>query len=219
MTAVTPEMRVGIHQAISIDCLTFKQASDVFNVPPDKCKLIYEETCKEFEGRFITRNEYHRQWRAEQLDDLRGRAVRAFEASGGTRRKKTVEKTKLRRVTDDGQVYYESGNEKTTQVTETMIPDAKFITAAISAISGISDLYGLNSPKQLNINEHSIVDVYLNLPTDRGELEKMAMINTLKQQGVLKIADKAAIDVIPISVTKESHSGSIEVLPVDQKGP
>ena len=193
--ALTPERRLAIWHAVSVDCLTFKQCGDLMRVSPEEARRIYEEVSQENESRFITRAEARREIRAQQLDDIRARSVRTFELSGKPRKKKVVEKLRKRKETEGGEVYFVDGDERTTETIEQHVPDPRFLNTAIAAITKISDLQGLDAPKQVHVTEHSVHDVYLELRGKTSEeLEQLAQIERLRAMGILK--DKV-IEVIP----------------------
>ena len=193
--ALTPERRLAIWHAVSVDCLTFKQCGDLMRVSPEEARRIYEEVSQENESRFITRAEARREIRAQQLDDIRARSVRAYELSGKTRKKKTTKTIEKKKTTEGGEEYFEIVGREVNVTVEEHVPDPRFSNTAIAAIAKICDLQGLDAPKQVHVTEHSVHDVYLELRGKTSEeLEQLAQIERLRAMGILK--DKV-IEVIP----------------------
>lgn len=201
MKAVTNELRLAIWRAIEVEQLTIAVCSTKFRVPPEQCREIHAEVSKENEGRSVSRTAYRQQLQVDRIEELMRLAKESLDKSSKKQKlKKTViRKVKKRKVTEDGQTYYEDGDIEVIKSSEEQAEDPRWHSVLNRYQGMINDLQGLNAPKQVNVSVSTVQEMYLALPDNEEALKLISMPHTLEQQGVLK------------PVIKKDHSDAIDV--------
>lgn len=216
MSAITPEKKLAIWRAIEVEGLTIARCSSVFRVPPEQCREIHAEVSKENEGRSISRTAYRQQLQVERVEELIRKSISSMEESSKPVRKKVIRKIRKRKVTEDGQVYYEDGDIETITSVEEQKTDPRWHTVVKGYVGVLNSLEGLEAPKQVNVSVSTVHEMYLALPDDEDQLKLLSAVHNLEQQGVLhKIEKKDHVDAIDVESepVKEEPKASEEPPP------
>lgn len=184
-TAISAEKKLAIHQAINIDGLTFGRAANHFGLTVDQTKEIFDEASEEYAKRFINRNESRRQLQDDRWEEFRRINLEHFKKSAKPKR------TKIKRTNEDGEVSIE-------MKVEERLPEKGFMKLAMEATQKVSDLWGLEAPKQTQNVSHTTHEFILSMEGMSDEqLAQQALISQLVDQKVIVLDQPKAIENAP----------------------
>ena len=159
----------SIHYALAIDGLSPQAAAAFFHKTPLEITRIYERIEQANIGRFTSKAEASREKNIRRLERVIAQGAEGYETS---KKPKTTTTTSA-----DGSQQVK---------VEEKIPDPRFLNTQLEAVAQISRLTGAEAPKQVQISQHSLHEVYVNLQDLSDEdLASQAALSQLVQKRVL----------------------------------
>ncbi len=193
LAEVTPVIETAIHQNILIDGMTWEAVANSHRLTVDEVREIFLRANSAAQARQGSNAEGWRFLLTQSLLDAANDAQEAFEKSkAGKVKRKFQDGVEVERIVEDS-----CGN-------------PQFLNTRITALSTMAQI---NIPKEFNMNSKSSHDITVNFKnmTDE-ELERMAVLARLEQEGVL------LIDQQDYRVIEEKSDVPIQVVLPEQPG-
>lgn len=189
----------AIHYALAVDGLSPQAAAAFYHKTQQEILHIYERVEQENVGRFTSKAEATREKNRRRLERVIAQAAEGYETS---KKPKETQVFKTDKSSVPGGAAMMSA--PTEIKLEGKAPDPRFLNTQLEAIAQLSRLDGAEAPKQVQISQHSLHEVFVNFQNlSDADLATEAALAQLVQKQVL-VLDHQPGQSHPVAIENQS---------------